>query len=117
MEKCPKGKILRDGYTYKRKGSKKTIKVKPSCVKDRGKPGKGYKVFEMPEYDKGILSDYGYSLKKNYEDRIKALKKAIKEYGKLKILRRINALRTLHKSEEKYYNKLNRDLKWIQSIE
>ena len=37
---CPKGKILRKGYT-----TKKGVKVEPKCIKDQGKPGKGPKIF------------------------------------------------------------------------
>ena len=40
--------------------------------------------------------------------------KAIKHNNELKILRHINALRTLNKSNKTNYNKLDRDLKWIQ---
>ena len=112
--KCPKGQILRVGYSYDKKKTGKHVDVKQSCVTDKGKPGKGPKLFEIPEEDAGLLSDYGYSLKKNYDERIKAIKKATRDYSKLKILRHINALRTLQKSNEKYYKKLDRDLKWIQ---
>ena len=80
-----------------------------------GKTGKGPKLITMPKYDIGILSDYGYSLKLAHEERVKALKKAMKKVNELKLLRHINALRTLFKSNEKYYNKLDKDLKWIQS--
>ncbi len=113
--KCPKGMIERVGYTFKRKTSKKTVHVKPECIKDQGKTGKGPKLDILPKEDTGVLSDYGYSLKETYEERIKALKRAMKHNKELKILRHINALRTLFKSNEKYYNKLDKDLKWIQS--
>jgi hypothetical protein len=74
----------------------------------------------MPKYDTGLLSDYGYSLQSSYDDRVKAIKKSLKAHansraGARKILQHINALRTLQKSNEKYYNKLSKDLKWIQS--
>lgn len=111
---CPSGKIMRSGYTYKKKSKK--IKVKSSCVKDQGKPGKGPKLIIMPNYDVGLLSNYGYALSKPHEERIKAIKKSLKKNSKLKILQHINALRTLFKSNEKYYNKLDKDLKWIQSV-
>jgi hypothetical protein len=114
---CPKGMILRSGYSFKRKDSKKIVKVKKECIKDQGKPSKtikGPKLGILPKEDIGILSDYGYSLKDSHDIRIKALKKAIKHNNELKILRHINALRTLFKSNEKYYNKLDKDLKWIQ---
>jgi hypothetical protein len=42
------------------------------------------------------------------------LKKAIKENSELKILRHVNAIRTLQKSNEKLYNKLDKDMKWLQ---
>jgi len=109
--KCPQGQILRVGYSYEKK---KTVNVKPTCIIDKGKPGKGPKLFEIPKEDIGLLSDYGYSLKKNYDERIKAIKKATRDYSKLKILKHINALRTLQKSNEKYYRKLDKDLRWLQ---
>lgn len=112
--KCPKGMIEKAGYTFKRKSSKKTIKVKPVCIKDQGKLGKGPKLNILPKEDIGILSNYGYALNKTHEERIKALKKAIKHNNELKILRHINALRTLNKSNQTNYNKLDKDLKWIQ---
>jgi hypothetical protein len=68
----------------------------------------------MPEEDEGLLSKYGYTLSKSHEDRIKALKKAYKENSHLKILRRLNAIRTLQKSHERNYNKLDKDMKWLQ---
>ena len=42
-------------------------------------------------------------------------KKSLKDHTKLKVLKHVNALRTLHKSDEKLYNKLDKDLKWIQA--
>ena len=117
---CPLGKIERMGYMYKKKG--KTINVIPTCVSDKGKPGKGPKLIVMPKYDSGLLSDYGYSLHSSHIDRVQAIKKSLKSeksHDKLrararKILRHINAIRTLQKSNEKYYNKLSKDLKWMQ---
>jgi hypothetical protein len=115
---CPLGKIERTGYTYKRKN--KLINVIPICVSDKGKSGKGPKLIVIPKYDTGLLSDYGYSLHSSHIDRVKAIKKSLKAHnnsrtGARKILQHINALRTLQKSNEKYYNKLSKDLKWIQS--
>ena len=118
MSKCPKGQIERVGYTYEKKStitsSKKLIKVSPTCIEDKGKPGKGPKLIIMPPEDKDLLGKYGYELKKNHEERIKALKKAYKENSHLKILRHVNAIRTLQKSNERNYNKLDKDMKWLQ---
>lgn len=113
--KCPSGQIERIGYSYVKKSSKKSVKVKPVCINDKGKPGKGPKLIVIPPEDEGILKKYGYTLKDSHEDRIKALKKAFKENSHLKILRHLNAIRTLQKSNEKYYNKLDKDMKWLQS--
>lgn len=112
--KCGTGQIEKVGYSFIKKSSKKLVKVKPSCIEDKGKPGKGPKLITIPKEDEGLLGDYGYSLKKNHEERVKAIKKAYKEHNHLKILRHLNALRTLQKSNERNYNKLNKDMKWLQ---
>jgi len=63
-KKCPRGQILRKGYTrkaYKRGGKLiKATKIKPACIKDRGAKGKtpsSKKV--LPKLEKGSLSKYG----------------------------------------------------------
>ncbi len=111
--KCPIGEIQRVGYSYIKKKTNKKVNVKSTCIEDKGRAGKGPKLIQIPEYDVGLLSKYGYSLTHSHKDRIKSIKKAIKENSELKILRHINALRTLQKSNEKNYNKLDKDLKWI----
>ena len=111
--KCPKGKIERVSYEYNKKTGTH-VKVKPSCVMDRGKPGKGPKLITIPEYDIGLLTKYGYSLHDSHDTRVKSLRRALKHTSELKILKHLNALRTLQKSNERYYNKLDKDLKWIQ---
>ena len=112
--KCQSGMIKRKSYSYKKTSSNKNVKVSSKCIKDQGQPGKGPKIIKLPKEDIGILSNFGYSLKLPYDDRIKALKRAVKNVDELKILRHLNALRTLFKSNEKYYDKLNKDLHWIQ---
>ena len=69
----------------------------------------------IPKNDIGLLSDYGYALHNNFDTRIKSLKKSLKYHPKLKVLRHINALRTLMKANKRYHDKLDRDMKWIQS--
>jgi hypothetical protein len=113
MSKCAEGEIERVGYSYKKKSGKQ-VDVNPACIKDKGKPGKGEKIIFFPEEDIGLLSKYGYKLKNSHEKRVESLKKAIKENSELKILRHINAIRTLQKSNEKLYNKLDKDMKWLQ---
>lgn len=113
-DKCPGGKIERVAYKYTKKKTKKVVKVSKTCVTDKGKPGKGPKLITMPEYDVGLLSDYGYNLKEKHELRVKSIKKSIKEHDPLKVLRHINALRTLQKSNDKIFKKLDKDMKWLQ---
>ena len=108
-DKCKKGQILKKGYT-----TKKGTKVSPTCVKDMGKPGKSPVIFTIPKKDEGLLGDYGYELKISHEKRVKAIKKSIKINGELKVLRYLNAIRTLNKSNERYFNKLDKDVKWVQ---
>jgi hypothetical protein len=105
---CPKDMIRRS--SYKKTGTS----VKSACVKDMGKKGKGPKLITISEKDVGILSDFGYKLNKPHEERIAAIKRASKKHPMLKLLRHINALRTLFKSNETLYKKLDKDLKWIQ---
>lgn len=112
--KCQTGEIEKVGYSYSKKNSNKKIDVNPVCIKDKGKPGKGIKIIDFPEEDIGLLSKYGYKLKNSHEKRVESLKKAIKENSELKILRHVNAIRTLQKSNEKLYNKLDKDMKWLQ---
>jgi hypothetical protein len=113
---CPKGEIMRIGYTYKRKTSKRQVNVKPSCVQDRGKPGKGPKLIKIPSYDVGLLGKYDYSLSENREYRHKALRRANRHEDDLKVLRHVNALRTLNKSNERLYKKLDNDFKYVQDL-
>ena len=101
--KCKLGEIKRVNYTYTKKHSKKLIKIKPGAHE-----GKGKKLIIIPKYDIGLLTQFGYKLSKAHNERVVALRKALKQYPY------INALRTLQKSNEKMYVKLDRDLKWLQ---
>ena len=113
MPTCGKNEILRS--SYKRKTSKKKIsKVKASCIKDKGKKGKGKKLFEIK--DKGFLRAEGYALNKPEKTRHESLRKASREKGTLKVLRHLNAIRTLQKNNPEYYKKLDNDVKYIQKI-
>ena len=119
MPTCEKNEIVRKAYrkkSYTRKdGSKiKGSKVKATCIKDEGKKGKGKKLFEIK--DKGFLRKEGYSLKKSEKTRRDSLRKASKEKGTLKVLRHLNAIRTLQKNNPEYYKILDKDVKYIQKI-
>jgi hypothetical protein len=109
-KKCSLGKIKRKSYK-----TKKGTKVKSSCIKDRGKKGKGPKT--LPKISSKIsLGDFGYELKYSFEKRKKALKKAIKKYGLVKIIKRISLIRNYSKSVIKNYNKYSRDLEYLKNL-
>ena len=111
---CKTGEIKRKGYSYTKNNTNNQVVVDPICIKDKGKPGKGKKLITIPDEDVGLLSKYGYSLKNGYEKRLDSLKKAMVDNNELKILKHVNALRTLQKSNERLYNKLDKDMKWLQ---
>lgn len=91
--KCPAGKIKRDAYMRKSKSGKKTA-VGAKCVKNMGAVGKAKRTILL---EKNMLSRYGYNdikeLTKN--EREDALKKAVKAYGYVEVIRRLNALANL----------------------
>jgi hypothetical protein len=110
---CPKGYIMRRGYTRKfrpsvkttgftvrRKGTvytvrpkANTVRVPPACIKDRGLPGKG--LDGIGKLRKGELIKYGYQYRLSDSLRQSALKKAIKRYGALSVYRKLDAVAKL----------------------
>ena len=109
-DRCPSGKILRVGYKTK------TGKVvKSSCVKNRGKPGKGAKTLPTPKKD-GSLSKYGYKLDLPVDVRRKALVKAAKKEGWLEIVRRLNLIHNITASGTKNKQKLGWDVEYAKKM-
>ena len=113
---CPKGYIMRRGYTrrfrpslkttgftVRRKGTvytvrpkANTIRVPPSCIKNRGLPGKGPREGEgIGKLRKGELIKYGYQYRLSDSLRQSALKKAIKRYGAVSVYRKLDAVAKL----------------------
>jgi hypothetical protein len=99
--------VMQKGYTVKKhsgkpyhiKPGKKSVYVKPSCVKDRGDP----KV-KAPASDKvvgylrkGELKKHGYVYVKSREERHVALKKAIQEFGPLGVYHKLDIIAKLSK--------------------
>ena len=115
-KKTKKPMIRRKSYVRKsynqKDGKVHYIKVKSSLIEDKGKKGKGKKLFEIK--DEGFLRENGYSLKNSSKKRQNSLRKASKEKGELKVLRHLNAIRTLQKNNLENYSKLNKDLLYIQ---
>lgn len=117
---CPPGKvsrkgyvrrfgtsIMKQGYTVKRhsgkeyhiKPGKKSVYVKPGCVKDKGNPE-----VKAPAPDKvigylrkGELKKHGYVYIKSQEERHEALKEAIKEFGPLGVYHKLDIVAKLSK--------------------
>jgi len=104
---CPRGYIMRSGYT-----TRNDVVVKPTCIKDRGKKGKGPKL--IPPLKKGLLTKYGYSSKESTQKRHAALKKAAREYGAGNLVQKLNAIYVLNRNTNpKVAAIFNRDKKWV----
>jgi len=88
--------IRRKAYSYTRRDGRR-VHVPSGLVKDRGSPGRG-KVRIGP-LRKGLLSRYGYSHVKNMTmaQRHTALKKAVRELGRLHVERSLTAAATYSK--------------------
>ena len=102
---CPPGKILRQGYIATRK--KKTLigrllkrgttyRVNPTCINNKGAPGKGPAV--IGPLKTGELKAVGYDATDSASQRHAALAKAVGSYGRLSTLRKLNAVAVLNKN-------------------
>ena len=133
---CPKGFILRSGYTRKFRPSVKasgftvrrkgkvytvrpkanTIKVAASCIKNRGLSGKGPKNGKgIGKLRKGELIKYGYQYRLSDSLRQTALKKAVKHYGALSVYRKLAAVAKLSvRTAPDASNIFVRDRNWIR---
>lgn len=124
--KCPKGYIVRNGYsrkTFLRKNGTKIKRkyVKAKCIKSRGGPGKTSLRFKdgsgIPPLKRGELGKHGYKKVKTLtnKQRHDALDSAIREYGSKKIFSKLGALRTYQKRTSPEVSKLFADnMKWIR---
>jgi hypothetical protein len=111
---CPPGQIERKayvrkyttavrkaGFTVKRKSgttyrvypTASSTVIEPKCVKDLGLPGKGPQ--KLTPLRKGELTKHGYHYKDEQEKRHAALTKAIKEFGRLGVFRKLDAVAKL----------------------
>lgn len=116
---CGIGFILRKGYTrkgyFRSDGTYVEDAVVPAaCIIDQGKPGKGVKLIQGDLED--MLSPFGYKLALSDAARKKVLISAFDELDHLKMLKHLVYLRTLNKSRENLYNKLDKDVKFIQEL-
>jgi hypothetical protein len=132
--RCPKGQILRKGYTRRYRGTiirqgynvhraGRTIRIRPSlskvyvpskCIKDRGLPGKG------PAYIKGLkegeLLKHGYTYRLPIEYRHVAIRRAVDEYGPLSVYRKLNAVAKLSvRTAPAASAVFSKDREWVRS--
>lgn len=104
---CPSGQIMRDAYVRK-----DGTRVKATCIKDRGKPGKGPKLFTVK---KGGLSKHGYRLNASKRTRHQALGKARKKMSYSQLISKLNAIRILHRNTNPSYSrKIKNDMDWLK---
>lgn len=134
---CPKGTILRKGYTRKyssntkalgytvrRKGKTYTVhprtnsvQIPAACIKNRGLPGKGPSEGEgFGKLRKGELIKYGYQYRLSDSLRHTALKRAINRYGALSVYRKLDAVAKLSSRTAPDASYIfGRDRDWVRS--
>lgn len=113
---CPSGTIRRRGYEAKRRGT--TYRVKSACIKDRGAKGRWQTVRRMlgiGPLHKGDLTSLGYHATDSAGVRHAALDKVVSRYGKVKALRKVNAIATYTKRTAPSHSKTYKtDMHYIQ---
>lgn len=118
---CKRGYILRKSYSYTKKSGTR-VKVKASCIKEKGRKGptRGGSVKRrvIKISHPGSLKDLGYHLSDSTTLRDAALKKILKKYGFASSIRKLNAIATLFKTTEpRYHAKLQRDMNHIRKLD
>ena len=115
--------ILKRGYTVKRasgkmyrvKPEKSSVYVKPSCIKDRGNPGKLDPGQGFGLLRRGELKKHGYVYEESREARRRALRKAIHEFGALGVFRKLDAVAKLSKRTAPHASRVfKQDREWVQ---
>lgn len=113
---CPPGKIRRMGYTAKRSG--KTIRVKSSCIRDRGSKGRWQTVRRMMgigPLSRGDLVSLGYSHTKGTTARHEAIDNAVSKYGRASTIRKLNAIAVYSKRTAPSRSAIyKRDMRYVQ---
>ncbi len=108
--RCPMGQVMRKGYT-----KKSGVKVKASCVENKGLPGKETSEAKvLPKLKKGQLTKYGYHLDESADKRFESLMKAMKVYGYASLIRHLVPLRSYMKDEPEKYKVVDTDIKKLQ---
>ena len=132
---CPKGYILRKGYTRKfrqsitssgftvrRKGKLITVHPKstaiivpPGCIKDRTLQSNKNNHAKFGKLRKGALTKYGYQYRLSDHSRHEALERAIKQYGALAVFHKLDAVAKLAKrAAPDAHIIFQKDREWVQ---
>lgn len=118
---CQIGFDLKKGYkkkSYTKSDGEKVSStyVKPTCIKNKGLPGKlldEYKPFTISP--KNGLKPYGYTTSISSKKRYESLMKSIKELSYTSVIRRLINLRTLTKRSDKEHSKIyDEDIKKLR---
>lgn len=109
--------IMRRGYTARRRG--KTIKVRRAQVYDTGAPGKWRHLHMnapgIGPLKSGLMAKVGYSVNAKTKTRRVAVKKAVKKYGPLSTLRKLNAVAVYtRRTSPGKSRRFKSDVKYIQ---
>lgn len=108
-------RVARPGY-IRRKGYTRSdgTKVRSAWVLDKGAPGKTPKRKQvLPKLKENGLKRFGYTLSNNQTSRQKAIRTAMKEEGKLPVLRRLVVIRSYHKRSP-YFSRLDKDVRYAR---
>ena len=104
----------RSGSTYRVYPKAQNARVAPKCVKDRGLPGKGPKIFGPLR--KGELTKHGYHVRKSDEERHRSIRAAVAEFGGLGVYRKLDAVAKLtERSLPSAYRIYKSDRDWVRS--
>lgn len=109
---CKSGQIRKKSYRTKR-----GTKVRSTCIKDKGLPGKGPKILPKPK--SGILEKYGYKNIKNLTatQREEILEKAAKQLGYKDIIKHLTLIHNLsHRSNPEVAKLMKHDQEKISKI-
>lgn len=105
--RCPRGQVLRKAYT-KKSGTRVTAR----CIKDRGAPGKGKKLFTLR---RGTLGKYGYKTSFSDQVRRQALNRAVSGESYAAVVRKLNAVSILQRrTNPRVYKILRSDMEYLQ---
>ena len=116
--------VLSKGFTVKKANGKayhvqptaKSMLIESRCIKNTSNPAKPATRFGRLK--KGELSKYGYSFRGTESERHAALKKAVEEYGRLGVYRKLNAVAKLTKrTVPAAANVFSKDRNWLHKAD